>query len=224
MFARLSGSGRSNFVVELLMIVAGINIALWFEGVFEDMEDAETEQQYLEGLHNDLTYDVDNLEKLIRGNGAKIESLTALLPSIGEFSNLPVERQAAAISEPSSYLFFNPSDFTYQSMQESGDFRLLRDDTIKKDLLKLARYYRLIDELQANFIQAMDAEYIPLMMSKFDLATNRITDPSIMDDQIFKNFFIFTIQDTDARLDTYKTTRELAKKLLLQIESNLNVD
>jgi hypothetical protein len=224
MFARLSGSGRSTFVVELLMIVAGINIALWFEGVFEDMKDAETEQQYLEGLHNDLTYDVDNLEKLIRGNGAKIESLTALLPSIGEFSNLPVERQAAAISEPSSYYFFDPSDFTYQSMQESGDFRLLRDDAIKKDLLKLARYYRLIDELQANFIQAMDAEYIPLMMSKFDLATNRITDPSIMDDQIFKNFFIFTIQDTDARLDTYKTTRELAKKLLLQIESNLNVD
>ena len=193
MFARLSRSGRSTFVVEILMIVVGINVALWFEGLFEHIKDAETEQQYLEGLRDDLKYDVTNLDILIRDNDAKIESLNELLPSISELSNLSVERQAAAIYEPSSYLFFNPSDFTYQSMQESGDFRLLRDDTIKKDLLKLARYYRLIDELQANFIQAMDSEYIPLMMSKFDLATNRISDPSLTDDQIFRNFFVYTI-------------------------------
>jgi len=218
MFARLSRSGKSTFVVEILMIVVGINIALWFEGLFEDIKDAETEQQYLEGLRNDLKYDVNNLDILIRDNDAKIESLNALLPSISEFSDLSVERQAAAIYEPSSYLFFNPSDFTYQSMQESGDFRLLRDDTIKKDLLKLARYYRLIDELQANFIQAMDSEYIPLMMSKFDLATNRISDPSLTDDQIFRNFFVYTIQDTSGRLATYKKARELANQLLLQIE------
>lgn len=106
-------------------------------------------------------------------------------------------------------------------MQESGDFRLLRDDTIKKDLLKLARYYRLIDELQANFIQAMDSEYIPLMMSKFDLATNRISDPSLTDDQIFRNFFVYTIQDTSGRSATYKKARELANQLLLQIELKL---
>jgi hypothetical protein len=221
MFARLSRSGKSTFVVEILMIVVGINIALWFEGLFEDLKDAETEQQYLEGLRNDLKYDVNNLDILIRDNDAKIESLNALLPSISEFSDLSVERQAAAIYEPSSYLFFNPSDFTYQSMQESGDFRLLRDDTIKKDLLKLARYYRLIDELQANFIQAMDSEYIPLMMSKFDLATNRISDPSLTDDQIFRNFFVYTIQDTSGRLATYKKARELANQLLLQIELKL---
>lgn len=221
MFARLSGSGRSNFVVEILMIVVGINIALWFEGVFEDIKDAETEQQYLEGLLDDLKYDVANLDKLILGNDAKIENLKELLPSIGELPDLPIEMQTTAIYEPSSYLFFNPSDFTYQSMQESGDFRLLRDDNIKKDLLKLARYYRLIDELQANFIQAMDAEYIPLMMSKYDLATNRIIDPSLVDDRIFKNFFAYTIQDTSGRSANYKTARELANQLLLQIELKL---
>jgi hypothetical protein len=33
MFARLSRSGRSTFVVEILMIVVGINVALWFEGL-----------------------------------------------------------------------------------------------------------------------------------------------------------------------------------------------
>lgn len=38
-------------------------------------------------------------------------------------------------------------------MQESGDFRLLSGPAIKEGLLRLARQYRLIDTLQANFIQ-----------------------------------------------------------------------
>jgi hypothetical protein len=65
----------------------------------------------------------------------------------------PAEQQAASMFDPSSYSFFEPSDFTYRSMQESGDFRLLSGPAIKEGLLRLARQYRLIDTLQANFIQ-----------------------------------------------------------------------
>jgi hypothetical protein len=219
---KLPGSGRRpNLLLEILMIVIGINVALWFEGLFEDIKDAETEQQYLEGLRDDLKYDLNKLDDLIRDNGAKIERLQDLLPTLSQLPELPAEQQMTAIYGPPSYMFFNPSDFTYQSMQESGDFRLLRDDTIKKDLLKLARNYRLIEELQANFIQAMDDGYIPVMMASYDLATNSISDPSLIENQAFMNFFIFTIQDTDGRLSAYKSTKELATKLLLQIELEL---
>ena len=47
MFARMRSSRGANVLGELLMLVVGINIALWFEGQFEDFRDAETEQLYL---------------------------------------------------------------------------------------------------------------------------------------------------------------------------------
>lgn len=99
-------------------------------------------------------------------------------------------------------------------MQESGDFRLLRDETVKKGILKLVRQYRLIEVLQQNFLQAMDAEYIPLLMSHFDLVDQRITDVTLLDDQTFVNFFAYTLQDTGTRVYMLRAAREQATLLL----------
>ena len=102
---------------------------------------------------------------------------------------------------PSSYLFFDPSDYTYQSMQESGDFRLLKDPDIKRRILRLNRRHKTIAEVQENFLRALDDEYIPLMMNRFDIATMQVSDPDLFSDQMFRNFFVYTKQDTVAMID-----------------------
>jgi hypothetical protein len=221
MFARVNTSRNRNFLVEILMIVVGINIALWFEGWFEDLQDAETEQQYLGGLRDDLVSDVKLLDAVIESNSTRLQRLGEIVPGLPELGSASAEEQAQAMWTPSSYFFFEPSDFTYRSMQESGDFRLLSDADIKKRLLKLVRQYRLIDTLQDNFIQAMDDEYIPLMMSGFDLIEQRVTDPAILEDQVFKNFFAYTSQDIETRLSVYKSVREQAQALLEAIEAQI---
>jgi len=210
MFARINTSRNRNFLLEILMIVIGINIALWFEGWFDDLKDAETEQQYLVGLRDDLISDL----KLLDGLGE-------IVPSLASLADATPEGQANAIFAPSSYYFFQPSDFTYRSMQESGDFRLLSNSETKKNLLRLARWYRDIDTLQNNFLQAMDDEYIPLMMASFDLMEARVTDPTLLENQVFKNFFAYTYQDIEARVKVYSMARDDAQALLESIESQI---
>jgi hypothetical protein len=221
MFARVNTSRNRNFLLEITMIVVGINIALWFEGWFDDLKDAETEQQYLEGLRDDLATDLQQLDATIEYNTARLELIGEILPGLTTLGQASNEDQADAMFAPSSYHFFEPSDFTYRSMQESGDFRLLSDADIKKRLLKLVRRYRLIDTLQDNFIQAMDDGYIPLMMSGFDFVEQRVTDPAVLDDQVFKNFFVYTHQDIETRLYVYKSVREQAQALLEAIEAQI---
>ena len=106
-------------------------------------------------------------------------------------------------------------------MQESGDFRLMSDPEIKKDLLRLVRQYRYVDELQTNFIQALDDGYIPLMMTSFDLLSSRITNPTLTSNQMFLNFFAFTMQETDQRVSALKQARTQATELLAAIEKQL---
>ena len=195
MFARMRSSKGAGVLGELLMLVVGINIALWFEGKFEEFREAETEQLYLQGLHDDLTTDLRGLERVAAFNRNKLERLESIITRLPTLRTAPSEEVAAALFEPSGYDFFQASDFTYRSMQDSGDFRLLSDPQLKRDILKLARQYRLIEVLQQNFIQALDDEYIPLMMRSFDIVQMRLSDPSLVDNQVFRNFFAFAMQD-----------------------------
>jgi hypothetical protein len=221
MFARLNSSGNRNLLLEVAMIVVGINIALWFEGWFDDLNDAEAEQQYLAGLRDDLKTDINLLDGVIESNSARLEKLSEIVPTLSSLPDADPEAQARAMFTPSNYHFFEPSDFTYRSMQESGDFRLLQDADTKKRLLKLVRDYRLIDTLQKNFIQAMDDEYIPLMMAGFDLLEQRVTDPGVIEDQVFKNFFPYTYQDIETRLVVYRSVRDQEQELLEIIEAQI---
>jgi len=221
MFARV-GSGQSrNVLVELVLIVLGISIALWFEGLAEDMHEDEMARQYMNGLSDDLLTDIHSLESMIRNNQdriAKLESTLALLP---DMANASPEAQAEIIFSPSSYHFFQPANFTYISMQESGHFRLLADPDIKRDLLKLMQRYQLIDELQRNFIQALDDSYIPLMMGSFDILNGRLIDTSLPESTLFRNFFAFTLQDTSQRLGALKEARAQASALLESINTEI---
>ena len=222
MFARVNTSRNRNFVLEILMIVVGINIALWFEGWFDDLKDAETEQQYLAGLRDDLASDLKLLDSVIESNSAKLQKIGEIVADLPNLGDADPEVQAQAIFTPSSYFFFEPADFTYRSMQESGDFRLLSDADTKKRLLKLVRQYRLVDTLQDNFIQAMDDEYIPLLLSRFDLVSARVSDPALFDDQVFTNFFAYTYQDIETRVSVYSSARDDAQELIEAIEAQIH--
>ena len=63
MFAKIKRSRGTNILAELAMIVIGINIALWFEGWFDDLQEAETELQYLGGLRDDLSRHEENCDR-----------------------------------------------------------------------------------------------------------------------------------------------------------------
>lgn len=53
------------------------------------------------------------------------------------------------------------------------------------------------------------------------LATNIITDPALVEDQVFRNFFVYTIQDTRGRSVAFREASDIASGLLEQIETQL---
>ena len=61
----------AGLLLEILMIVVGINIALWFESWFQDLQDAEIEEHYLVDLRDDLLTDIGKLDIVIRSGNAK---------------------------------------------------------------------------------------------------------------------------------------------------------
>ncbi|HKJ16116.1 MAG TPA: hypothetical protein VJ984_02040 [Xanthomonadales bacterium] len=221
MFARLRSSRSANFVVEIAMIVVGISIALWFESLYEEMQERETEQQYLQGLADDLGNDIKELDDVINDNEKRLEHFMGIIPGLDELGEASSEEQAQTIFAPSSYWFFEPARVTYLSMRESGDFRLLSDPLVKESLLHLMRRYDQIEIRQNNFLQALDDGYIPLMMANFDMIEQQITNPELLENPLFRNFFIYAVQDTTSRVDIMRVSRKEAAELLELVESQL---
>ncbi len=221
MFKLPATGQRTNLILEVLMIVIGINVALWFEGWFQDLHDFEIEERYIADLRDDLLTDIESLGLVIKSGEAKLQRTARFIELMPTISELSSEEQAQAIYTPPTYLFFTPSDFTYRSMQESGDFRLLRNAAIKKSILRLDRRHKDIALMQKNFLQALDDVYIPMMMNRFDIATMRVTDPTLLHDQMFRNFFLYTQQDTDAMIALYRLALAESEKLLKFIKDEL---
>ena len=222
MFRMRGKNGDSSLVLEILMIVIGINVALWFEGWFQDLENAEIEARYLADLRDDLNTDIRNLDVAISAGEAKLKQIEQVIESFPRLDELSAEEIAQAVYTPATYQFFTPSDFTYKSMQESGDFRLLREDSIKKSILRLDRRHRDIAKLQKNYLQALDDGYIPLMMQSFDIVSMQVSNPGFLDNQLFRNFFVYALQDTSAMIATYKIAKSRSEELIEQIETSLD--
>jgi len=221
---KLHRNGRgTSLLLEIVMIVVGINIALWFESWFQDLQDAEIEERYLVELRDDLLSDIENLDSAIRSGDTKLQQVAQIIERMPEIADLSPEEQAQAIFAPANYYFFTPSDFTYRSMQESGDFRLLRNTEIKKSILRLESRHKDIATLQKNYLQAMDDGYVPLMMHSFDIASMTVTDPALFQDQLFRNFFVYTRQDTGSMVSMYQLARSQSEELVRLIEDELEL-
>jgi hypothetical protein len=221
MLARVRSSRKFGFVAELIMLVLGINIALWAEGRFEDFQDQQSEIDYLQGLQRDLSKDVESLEQILEANIAKVDRLQDIVPQLATIGDRPPREAVETFYEASEYHFFASEDFTYMSMRESGDFRLLSSKAVKENLLRLSRLHRNIDTLQDNFIQAMDDEYIPLFMESVDLQAMELVDRSIGENLTFRNFGSYALQDTGTRILFYEETARRTRELITLIQQQL---
>ena len=59
------------------------------------------------------------------------------------------------------------------------------------------------------------------MMNRFDIATMSVTDPTLLQDQLFRNYFLYTKQDTDTMVVLYRLARSQSEELLALIEEEL---
>jgi hypothetical protein len=53
------------------------------------------------------------------------------------------------------------------------------------------------------------------------LVNMRVTDPSFLEDQIFQNFFVYTVQDTEAMVSLYRLARSESEDLIKLINGQL---
>jgi len=115
---------------EILIVIVGISIAFSMNKCADLQKDKAQKEQYLVNIKSDVKIDKQNLEKNLEGIGHKIQSLSDVLPLINT-DNPEKATAARKIFGVFTLTEFYPKDITYQTMINSGDFKLINDFDLK---------------------------------------------------------------------------------------------
>ena len=111
---------------EIVIVIIGITIAFGLNNWAEGRKDKALEKRYLENLILDLEIDAAVLEENVEKIGQDLNILGALMPHLK--ANLPrrdtMVRKFFKLAEPVDFI---PNNITYQTLINSGDFKVIAD-------------------------------------------------------------------------------------------------
>ncbi|MCP4456853.1 MAG: hypothetical protein GY816_02320, partial [Cytophagales bacterium] len=113
-------------LIELFIVIVGVSIAFWLSQISQESRDEVVRKNYLSDIQSDLRNDIRMLDFAIDFNVKKvrgIDSVAGLFVKADDHRDVIIDQ----ITQLGNYTFFQPENFTYQSMIASGDFKLLND-------------------------------------------------------------------------------------------------
>ncbi len=210
-----------NYFIELMIVIIGISIAFWLNNVAINTKNEQEKISYLTDIRHDLKTDSLRLSGNIRNNEAKSEKLSNALELIDRTA--PIDSVLEKIIEIGNYDFFTPDNFTLISLLQSGDLKLIDSDKTKKELLRLLKVYDSIDNMQKNFLQALDDNYFPMLLTKVDMTKLKAIDSKFFYGVEIKNYCGFTLNETSQHIRTYKYAQKQLVKVTDLIDNELSM-
>ena len=175
MLARLSNRlGKLNWkylIVEVLLIVIGINVGLWFNNLNEKsilkQQEREVLEEMLISLRNDQEEIAENLEI---HKTSLLACQRLLLPA----DSLVPQQAAWDLVNAWRYSYFAADYTSYESLKNYG-LRLIRDPDLRRKIVKLYNsQYRSVEEA-SNFHRKRVNNFDEIMNQLFDYQNNRYT-------------------------------------------------
>jgi len=120
------------FISELLIVVAGILIAISLNSWREDNADQNREQFYLKSLKTDFEHSLSSLTEIYNQNLESISSVKNLLTVISKNISISKDSSKKLLARPLfGFNRFVPVSGTYKEIISTGSLQILRDDELR---------------------------------------------------------------------------------------------
>ncbi len=210
------------YLIEFILVIVGISIAFWLSELAEESKKKELEVQYLQDLMEDLKEDVELIDYLTLLNQDVAETLGKALEYYAR-SDKPMNLDslttyADAIGKLN---LFQPQNFTYLSLKQSGDFKIIKDHNIRKKLIRLYSSYETVDLEQKSLMKALDDHYYPVYFENYEQVTGKVINKDFFEGPFVSNFLKLSHSQTNNILVYFERSKTLAKQTIELIETRL---
>ena len=210
------------YLIEFILVIVGISIAFWLSELAEESKKKELEVQYLQDLMEDLKEDVELIDYLTLLNQDVAETLGKAI----DYYTRPDKQMnldsltfyADAIGKLN---LFQPNNFTYLSLKQSGDFKIIKDHIIRKKLIRLYSSYETVDLEQKNLMKALDDHYYPVYFKNYERVTGKVINKEFFEGPYISNYLTLSHSQTNNILVYFERSKTLAKQTIELIETRL---
>ncbi|MEO9483617.1 MAG: DUF6090 family protein [Ekhidna sp.] len=216
-------SNWKEYLIELVIVIIGITIAFWLNNMAEAAKEDKLEAKFVNDIRSDLIRDSTNLHSSFRFSKTKGEKVEGILQLLIQDEEMKYQDSLfQSIDIIGTYNFFFPESFTINSLLQSGDFKTLKSDKLKKELLRLRWMYEMIERDQNNFTKALDENYYPKVLTEIDMISGDVHNPSFFYGTQFRNWIVYVHNDTANLRAQYGRAQTQIRKILDIIDALQN--
>ncbi len=216
----MAKSSWKEYFIELVIVIIGITVAFWLNNMAEASKESQLETKFINDIKSDLIRDSTNLDASFQFSERKLIKVEGILQLLITDSERQYQDSLfQSLNVVGSYNFFFPESFTINSLLQSGDFKLLESDDLKKELLRLRWMYEIVERDQDNLTKALDENYYPKVLTEIDLITGEVENPEFFYGTQFKNWIVYVNNDTNNLKYQYGRALRQIRKILELIET-----
>lgn len=198
-----------DILIEFIIVILGISIAFWLSNLGEDKKERALEKAYLQDIKSDLQNDLKLLTFSIEQNEKKQRKLLKGVQYFrGANNGVTLDTLVDYAGLMGNYYHFSPNDYTYLSLQQSGDFKIISKQEVKKALIALYQLYGYIEREQENVLSGLDENYFPILMQHLDLVTGEVVNPTYFNSTLFRNNMGFVLNEISTLISLYKNAKQ----------------
>ena len=173
-------------LIDLLIVIIGISIAFKLNNWNELRKTEREKMEYLESFYNENIVNRENLLsalKFSKSTKEDIDTLKQILIS-GNFSD---ERIKSLISSMMSMADFSPSTTTMENIIASGEFDLINDIDLRKNIINTYNAYKTTDKFESLLTDYVNEYVTPFFMENFRFSNFSIVNSDLYTDPLFEN-------------------------------------
>lgn len=176
-------------IIDLLIVIVGISIAFrlntWNETIKMDLE----EQDYIESFYEENTANEINLVSALKfseSNKKDIDTLKQILLA-NNYTHKRIKILAASMMGIASY---NPSIITMENITASGEFKLIQDIELRKQLISTYNAYNNTLKLESILTEYINEYLTPFFFDNVRFSDFSSIHSNFIKDPLFENIVV----------------------------------
>jgi hypothetical protein len=203
--------------LDLVVVIVGVTIAIYIHNLTTAAQHRSVEKEYVSGLIADLSKDIDELKRNLKGHKQDYESIVAYVEKYSKGQSIDDSLASVLSSILTLNTFSKSNSNTYTALINNHEINALSEVEVRG---KIAEYYN-----QYHAIERFDHVYTELLFdinSYFspycDYTQRKLVDKSILAKVQTKNLLLLAAAQLEDGIENYENTLVMAESLKKYLE------
>lgn len=207
---------------EIIIVAIGILIALYLNNWNQNRADNKLEIQYYQSIKNQIKDDSNILKGEIHYNQTYYSQFAYAGSLIKWDARTEIDTLGKIAFNMLRYSDFRRKSNIYQTLINSGEIKVLKNNNIIEKLQTLEEIYLYINRLEENHWTVIISQIIPDIKEILQIDPIKVARPELIFNYKFKNYFDLLTGLMNEKMNAYKQAEDMIDNIIDLIDKELN--